>query len=71
MHEGMKEIGRIVPTHRLPTQLEVDEMVRRAREDHAQAIKEALLEAGAAIARLARKAASVLRRERGGRFSRA
>lgn len=71
MYEDMKETGRIVPTHRLPTQLEVDEMVRRAREDHAQAIKEALLEAGAAIARLARKALGLVSRGRGSRLSRA
>ncbi|HSO06024.1 MAG TPA: hypothetical protein VLW45_02215 [Pelomicrobium sp.] len=71
MYEYMREIGRVVPDHRLPTQLEVDEMVRRAQEDHAQAIKEAMLEAGAAIAGLAGRVAGFFRRERGGRFSRA
>lgn len=71
MYDYLKDAGKPIPAHRLPTQLEVDEMVRQAREDHARAIQEALREAGAAIARLAGRVASFFRRERGGRFSRA
>jgi hypothetical protein len=71
MRNVSEESVSVIPRHRLPTQLEVDDMVRRAQEDHAQAIKEAVLDAGTAIARLIAKAAGCLRRIRGGRWSRA
>ncbi|MFZ5557790.1 MAG: hypothetical protein ACOZDY_13905 [Pseudomonadota bacterium] len=71
MDEHIKKTGRIVPGHRLPTQMEVDEMVRRAQEDHARAIKEALQDAGAAIVRLFGNVAGFVRRGRGNRWSRA
>lgn len=60
--------GKQPQWHRLPTQLEVDEMVRQAHEDHARAIREALRQAATAVVRGAGKA---LRQLRIGGWSRA
>lgn len=62
------EFNRLIEGHRLPTPREVDEMVRRAHEDHARAIEEAFLQA---VSSVGNGVGKVLRALRVGGWSRA